>query len=423
MMGGARRTIWVTDLIGSAFMPVHADIARRGHRHYQLAGGRGSGKSTFASIEVALGLLANPNADGIIFRKVGATLGSSVVPQMRWAFDALALGDSWAYRPTAGAFVNTYTGQRLLLRGVDDPVKSKGLKSERDGFEYIWFEEFAEFQGMEEIRVVLQSVMRSGEGEPVCIYTYNPPSDPNHWANVSARAERADTLVHRSDYTMMPAAWLGEAFIEEAEALRELDERAWRHAYMGEAVGVDGSVFANIECREITKEERARFDRFVNGLDFGYASDPDVCVRAAVERSARRLYIVDEFWGIGTRAGALAERVMEICGREPVTCDSADPRLIDELRMRGVMARPARKGAGSVMHGIRWLAERAAIIIDPIRCPHSAREFLGYAYQRDGYGSYTQEPPDRDNHTIDALRYACEPISTLRLARTWKRDS
>lgn len=413
------RIIQLADIIGPAFMPVHFDIARHGHRHYRLAGGRGSGKSSFASLEIALGLLASPKSDGIIFRKVADTLRESVAPQMRWAFSALALDRAWVWLPSLSMFRNAVTGQQLLLRGVDDPIKSKGIKSASGGFEYIWFEEFCEFHGMEEVRVVLQSVMRGG-GNPLCLYTYNPPRDPNHWANMDALTARADTLRHRSDYTSMPAAWLGEAFIREAEELRLSDERSWRHAYMGEPTGLDSAVFSNIECREVSDSEIARMDRFVSGLDFGYAADPDVCVRAAVEKRARKLYIVGEFWGVRVSSDTLAEKVAGMCGCEPVTCDSADPRMISALRASGVRARPARKGPGSVAHGLRWLNERDSIVIDPRRCPNAAREFMGYAYQKDARGNVSPDPPDRDNHTIDALRYACESLTTVRAAATWR---
>ena len=95
--------------------------------------------------------------------------------------------------------------------------------------------------------------------------------------------------------------------------------------------------------------------------------------------------------------------------------------MIRELRQRGVQALGAKKGPGSVAHGLRWLQERAEIVIDPARCPCAAREFSAYAYRPDGRGGFCAEYPDRDNHLIDALRYALEPVIARRDARSLDR--
>ena len=117
------------------------------------------------------------------------------------------------------------------------------------------------------------------------------------------------------------------------------------------------------------------------------------------------------------------ERLAEEVGRRAegvVRCDSADPRMIQQLRERGVNAVGVKKGPGSVAAGVRWLQERAEIVVDPARCPEAARELAGYEYSVDGDGRATNELPDRDNHLIDALRYAAEPLMERRSAKTLK---
>ena len=95
--------------------------------------------------------------------------------------------------------------------------------------------------------------------------------------------------------------------------------------------------------------------------------------------------------------------------------------MIAELRRRGVRAVGAKKGPGSVERGLRWLQELVRILIDPARCPRAAREFSRYEYARDREGNYLAEYPDRDNHTIDAVRYALEAASDRRAAGTVDR--
>ncbi len=95
-------------------------------------------------------------------------------------------------------------------------------------------------------------------------------------------------------------------------------------------------------------------------------------------------------------------------GGGAVMADSAEPRSNDELRERGIRVLAAKKGPGSVEHGISWLQDLEELVIDPVRCPNAAREFSGYQLEEDGQGGFLGGFPDRDNHCIDALRYACE---------------
>jgi PBSX family phage terminase large subunit len=388
-----------------------------------LAGGRGSGKSSFVSLSLLLNLKANPNTDAIVLRKVAATLRESVVPQLIWAADKLSV--MMEFHASLMEFV-LLSGQKILLRGCDDPMKSKGIKSQLDGFGFVWFEELAEFSSMPEIQTVLQSVVRGnlGSARPVCFYTYNPPRNPHNWVNRLACASLPRSVLMRSTYKDMPKSWLGGEFLRHAKALRSIDRLAYRHMYLGEPVGYSGKIFLNVTSCEIGPQTRAALSKFINGLDFGYAADPSAFVRAAYERG--RLYIVGEIYGRRLGTEKLAELILQKCGGEPVICDSASPQLIDDLRRHGVNAVPAKKGPGSVLRGIQWLAERERIIIDRAQCPNTLTEFLEYASRTDHRGNTVSEFPDKNNHSIDALRYACETLmdpeqirvgQTLRLAR------
>lgn len=207
---------------------------------------------------------------------------------------------------------------------------------------------------------------------------------------------------------MLPPEWLGENFLQQAQDLQQQDEKAYRHMYLGEAVGTGGQVFGNVCLRPVTAQERQQLSLFRFGLDFGFASDPDALVCCAYHPASRRLYLLDEHVCAGESMEQLANRCRQLAGDLLVRCDSAAPREIAELRRLKVNAVGVKKGAGSVEHGIRWLRERAQIVIDPEHCPVAAREFSQYEYQRDRSGAFLTECPDRDNHTIDAVRYAME---------------
>ncbi|MDR1263746.1 MAG: terminase large subunit, partial [Oscillospiraceae bacterium] len=191
---------------------------------------------------------------------------------------------------------------------------------------------------------------------------------------------------------------------------------------LGEPGADDGAIFTNVSLRALETFEREAADRVWNGLDFGFGASPDALIRVSYDAKRHRVILLDEFWGIRTPSEALAAIIQQRCGRGIVTCDNAEPRMIDTLRARGVNARAAVKGPGSVMHGVRWLADRLEIVIDPARCPNAAREFTSYQYNRDRYGNWSAEPTGDDHHTIDACRYALEEIMAERAGRVFKRE-
>lgn len=400
-------TICIYDSMARAFWDLYDDLKSDGHVEYWLKGGRGSTKSSFISLVIVRGLLADPNANAIIYRKVGNTIKDSVYSQMLWAIDQLGLAPWFQAKVSPFELIYKPTGQRVLFRGADDPLKSKSIKLQHGYFRYLWFEELSEFRGMEDVRTIKQSVFR-GVDRGVTLYSYNPPRSAQNWVNAEALKSVTGRMVHHSTYLDVPPEWLKEAFISEAERLEQSNERAYRNEYLGEVTGTGGTVFDNLVLREITDAEIDALDRFYNGLDFGFAVDPDAFTRWAYDRRQRKLYAIDEFYGAHNKLDRLAEEVRARCCGQPVTCDSADPRMINELRTRGITTVAAKKGPGSIEHGMRWLQDLGEIIMDPKRTPHIAEEFRKYEYLQARDGTFLADYPDKDNHTIDSARYGLE---------------
>lgn len=407
--------IRLSGCIAPAFYGVHRDLKRRGHSEYWLGGGRGSCKSSFVSIEIVLGLMRQPKANALVFRKVAATLRESVYEQVLWAIERLGLSGEFRPRLSPLEIENIRTGQRILFRGADDPGKTKSIKLAKGYFGFLWLEELDEFGGVQDVRSIKASGLRGESGITFC--TYNPPRSAKNWVNAEALIPRPDRLVHRSDYRDVPPGWLGSTFIAEAELLRKTNERAWRHMYLGEVTGTGGQVFDNLQLRPLTEDEE-NIGRAYCGLDFGFAVDPDAFIRAGYDPARRKVIVLDEFCRARTPVETLAEEV-SVRSDGVVRCDSADPRMIGQLREHGIGAVGVKKGPGSVAAGLRWLQEQGAIVIDPARCPNAAREFSGYEYPMGHDGGYLSEFPDKDNHLIDALRYALEPVIGKKAARTF----
>lgn len=412
--------IRLSSLIAPPFMEVHRDIKRGEHTEYWLKGGRGSTKSSFVSIELILQLMKNPQVNAIVYRRVAATLRESVYEQVIWAIDQMNLRPWFTFRLNPLEIRYKPTGQRILFRGADDPTKSKSIKLAKGYFGILWFEELAEFAGMDDIRTIKASIIRGGD-RAITFCSYNPPQTARNWVNKYAITPTAGRMVHSSTYLDVPPAWLGDGFIAEAKALKQSNERSYRHMYLGEVTGTGGQVFNNLDIRKIPDAEVNTLGRCYTGLDFGFAVDPDAYVRWAYDPRTRRIVAVDEFYGSGNSVDRLSDELSSRADGGVVRCDSADPRMIAELNRRGVRAIGVKKGPGSVEHGMRWLQSLGSIVIDPERTPNIAREFSAYEYAADKNGDFLPDYPDRDNHTIDATRYALEGAMTQATARAARR--
>ena len=226
--------------------------------------------------------------------------------------------------------------------------------------------------------------------------------------NDEVRVERAARLVHHSTYLTVPQDWIGAPLLLEAEHLKQHSPERYRHEFLGEVTGTSGEVFRNISIRPISNEEIARFDRIRRGIDWGYAVDPFVIISCNYDKPRRRLYIYDEIYAAGMSNRLAADRIKSRGVAGEIIADSAEPQSIADMYEYGLRVRGARKGPDSVKHGIEWLRDLDEIIIDPARCPNAAREFSSYELERDKDGNYKANYPDRDNHTIDATRYATE---------------
>lgn len=405
----------LSDLIAPQFYPVHWDIAEERHTYYDLYGGRGSTKSSFVGIEIPLGIMQDPTANGIVFRKVASTIGTSVFEQTLWGIDALGAGDLW--KATTSPYKLTYrpTGQVILFRGLDKAKKLKSIKVARGYLKYLWFEELDEFAGEEEIRSVQQSVMRGGS-KFVVFKSFNPPISRSNWANQYVRTPRRAALRHHSCYTHVPPEWLGEQFFDDAEALKQVNPRAYEHEYLGIPVGTGGEVFDNLDIRAITNEEISHFDNIFMGIDWGWYPDPYHWGKMHYDSTRKTLYIYDEYRANKqSNAETWNNLVMikGVTGSDLITADSAEPKSVSDYRDYGSLCRGAIKGPDSVRYGMKWLQSLNKIVIDPSRCPATAKEFSEYEYERTPDDEIISGYPDLNNHSIDAVRYAMEKV--------WKR--
>ena len=425
-------TIRMADTIIPMYDDVLLDIFRHGHVHYVFAGGRGSTKSSFVGgIAIPLLIIQNPDVNAVCFRKVGNTVQNSIYSQITWGIYEMGLENLFHIPKTySNPIVYLPTGQRIYFMGMDDPNKVKSIKTARGYLGITWWEELDQFSGEAELRKVLQSTMRGGY-KFWDFRTFNPPISVDNWANEYAEEAESftHTLVVRNTYLDVPKDWLGPQFIEEANDLKERNEKAYLHEYMGLPTGTGGSVFPNASDLDMNQlvtvwdggEKQVpmwqNFDNIYNGLDWGFARDPFRFVRMHLDVRRLDLYIFAEYSSVETRNVVNFEKLYDelklVKYNELVTADSAEQKSIADFKAYGAYIRGAEKGPDSVRYGIKWLQGLNHIYIDKRKCPLTYKEFTHYEYEQDNAGNFISAYPDRDNHSIDAVRYALE--------KHWKR--
>lgn len=399
------------NVLAKSFCDVNRWIDEHKYTDWWFKGGRGSLKSSFISEKVIDLIKNNPDCCALIIRKVKDTLKDSVYSQMIWAIETLGLSDEFICTSSPLQIKRKSTGQIIYFRGADDPGKIKSIKPPKGKYiGIIWYEEFDQFSGMEEVRKIDQSVMRGGE-----IFwnfkSYNTPRSKEHWVNKEELNKKETRLIHESTYLEAPIEWIGTPFILDAEYLQEVDPDSYEHEYLGKAVGTGGNVFNRLELRKITDKEIKNFDYYYQGIDWGWFPDPVCWGRLSYVPSTETIYIFDEIYGNKIPNEKLGNKIKERVSvlNEDIYCDNEEPKSISDLKGMGLNAREVIKGPGSVEYGLKWLSIRK-IVIDPDRCPNTAREFSTYEYEKNKDGEFISGYPDKNNHSIDMARYALSRV-------------
>ena len=407
-------------LIAPHFHPIHKEIREAAFSEFWLKGGRGSTKSAFVALEIVYGIMDDKEANGIVLRKVGDTIRTSVMETLMWAINQLEVGHLWKRTYSPAELTYLPTGQKIIMKGLDDSLKLKSLKTENGYFKFLWFEEATEFNGMDEIRNVEQSVQRGGDVF-VEFITYNPPNDPAAWVNKESEVKYDFRRVHHSTYLTVDPIWLGKEFIKKAEALKIKDRLKYDHEYMGLAVGRAEQIVFHGKWKE--KEfatpplSQIYQNRYFFGGDWGFANDPTTLIRCyiMIEGDERNLYIDYETGGVGVEMEEIPAlyNVIPDCRRWIIYADCSRPETISYVSRKGYNVQPCAKWEGSVEDGIEYLRTFSNIYIHT-RCVKTIAEMTTYSYKVD---KNTQKilpiiATGQDDHFIDALRYALSEYIT-----------
>lgn len=425
----------LSEFLPPKFHSVWRATLNQGILNIVCKGGRGSGKSSdIAHIVTQLLMRYAVNAVGI--RYVDNTLEQSLYEQMKWAIEQQGVSHLFKFNKSPLRITYKPRGNYMIFRGAQNPERIKSLKDSKFPFAIGWIEELAEFKNEDEVTTITNSLLRGELDDGLFykfFYSYNPPKRKQSWVNKKYETsfQPKNTFIHHSTYKDNP--FISKEFLSEVEAARARNPRRAEWEYDGKAIGSGVVPFDNlrIEAGSITDEMVANFDNIRQGLDYGYATDPLAFVRWHYDKKRNCIYAIDELYEVKCSNRRAAQWIKSNKYHYQDIIAEVEPKSNAEMRNEHDISkiRQVTKGPDSVEYGEKWLDDLDAIYIDPIRTPNIAKEFENIDYQTDRDGNPKPRLEDKDNHTIDATRYAFnddmrkqpEPVNVKKTIDTFKK--
>lgn len=375
-------------------------------RYVVCKGSRGSKKSKTSALWHITKVMEYPESNVLVIRKVGRTLKDSCFSDLQWAIHKLGVEKYW--KATVSPMELTYlpTGQKILFRGLDDPLKITSISVPVGFICFLWIEEAYEITKESDFDMLDESVrgeLPEGLFKRITV-TFNPWNE-QHWLKSRFFDNPSDdTLAMTTTY--LCNEWLDQSDIKLFEEMKRRNPRRYQVAGLGNWGIVDGLVYENWKEQVFTLSD-VRNCITVAGLDFGYTNDPSALFIGFLDQGNKRLYVWDELYKKGLSNRRIYEEIQSLgYSKERITADSSEPKSIDELKGYGLRIKGAKKGKDSILNGIQWIQD-LEIIIHP-RCVNFLTEISSYTWKEDKFGKKLNEPADEQNHLMDSMRYALE---------------
>jgi phage terminase large subunit len=397
--------VYLPDIVGKGY----GAFWRFKGRYKAVKGSRASKKSSTQALKAIIEIVENPTVNWLVVRKVERTLRDSCFAQLKWAIHRLQLDRYFKCSTSPLEITYVPTGQKILFRGLDDPLKVTSITVEVGSLCRLWVEEAYEITSEEAFDRLDESIrgqLPKGMYHQV-VLTFNPWSD-RHWLKKRFFDEPSENVL------AMTTNYLCNEFLSDSDLVlfeeMKKNPRRYRTAGLGEWGIVEGLVFENWEERAFDVNEIAKRPNVKSafGMDFGYVNDPSTLFCGLVDTVAREIYVFDEMYEKGMSNEDILSKVTEMgYAKERIKADSAEPKSIAYLRKAGLRnIRAAKKGPDSIRAGISIIQDYK-IIIHP-RCVNFITEISNYTWDKDKFDNMVNKPIDDFNHLMDAMRYAME---------------
>jgi phage terminase large subunit len=374
-----------------------------------IYGGSSSGKSWFLSERCVIDILAG-GRNYLVCRQTARTIRGSVYQQIERVIREAGLLDYFTLNKS-DAVITCKNGYQILFAGLDDVEKIKSMVPAKGVITDIWIEEATETERGDVKDLYKRQRGGDEETRKRMILSFNPILQ-SHWIyeEFFAGVAWSDSQQEYAsdDLSILKTTYKDNRFLTSQDK-KDLENEKDKYRYNVYTLGNWGIlghvIFTNWRVDDLS-EMHAQFTNHRYGLDFGYSVDPSALWVAHYDRDNKRIYVYDELYQKGLTNDLLAAEVIKKIGGNYVVCDSAEPKSIAELVSYGVGATPAAKGKDSILHGIQWLQQQE-IIIDK-NCVNTKMEISTAHWQEDASGNAMLKPNDKNNHLIDAGRYAHE---------------
>ena len=386
-------------IINSCYRPYLNDF----HPVQIFYGGSSSGKSYFLAQRCILDMLQGGH-NYLIVRKVARTLRKSTFNEITKAISAFKVAKFFKIN-SSDLVITGPNGYQILFAGADDPEKIKSITPSKGVIDTIWCEEATEFE-YADIKQLQKRLRGRSQYVKRMVLSFNPIHQTHwlykeffagHWSDDSSE-------YHDDNLQILKTTYRNNEFLtpDDIAGLENETDPYWKAVYCDGKWGILGhAIFTNWSTSDLSDKV---FDVYENGLDFGFSNAPTALVRTHYSRRENTLYVLDARYRYSYTNDLIAAECKNMFSREVVTCDCAEPKSIAELRQLGVTAVPTVKGPDSIRFGIQWL-QKLHIVIDS-RLTEAVNEFTTYHWQEDAEGNVIPKPVDKDNHIIDAIRYA-----------------
>ena len=380
-------------------------------RYRVVKGSRGSKKSTTISMWIIYNMMKYPLANTLVVRRVFNTHKDSTYTQLKWASNNLGVSHLWKFSKSPLEATYIPTGQKILFRGLDDPMSITSITVEHGHLCWCWFEEA--FQVMNEddfnkIDMSIRGEMPPGYFKQITL-SFNPWSE-KHWLKRKFFDTKDDDIL-ASTTTYKCNEYLGEDDIQVFEKMKLNNPRRYNIEGLGNWGIAEGLVYENFEELEFNIEDIKRRSNIKSafGLDFGYTNDPTAFICTLVDLDNKEIYIFDEHYQKAMTNKMISDMIKyKGYSKEMIIADSSEPKSIDDIQRNGIYRiLPAKKGKDSILNGIQFIQD-FKIYVHP-KCENTIVELSNYVWSNKE-GVNINKPIDEYNHLMDALRYALEPI-------------
>lgn len=367
-------------------------------------GGSSSGKSYVICQKIVMDNMNGVN--WLICRNVATTIRRSTFNEIKKAISKMGLSSYYRVNSTDMLITNTLNGRQIMFAGLDDPEKIKSISPADDVLHRVFVEEATEVKRDAYMQLKKRLRGKSDISKHI-IFAFNPILK-SHWIyqEFFGKWEDNKNIYEDENLMILKTTYKDNLFLTEDDRklLEDETDPYYYNVYSLGNWGILGHViFKNWHVEDLS-DRIPNFDKIHNGLDFGYAADPNALIRVHLDKTRKKIYVFDEWY----QAGMSDDELLRVCqkklGQQYVICDSAEPKTINYLANNGIRAVACVKGADSINRGIRWL-QGYEIIVD-VRCQHFKNEIESYHWQEDKNGEAMAKPVDRNNHLLDALRYA-----------------